>query len=124
MTDKWIKTLRKIARIWSGVVIGLGILIFIAEIIEAKTMELAPYPWFENLIPASLFLGVLGLAIAWKREGIGGAMAVGFAVTSLLIYIATGRTKVGVVALILSPIALPGTLFLIYWWGSKSKAPA
>jgi hypothetical protein len=120
MNKKWIKILRKIARIWSGVIIGLGVIMFIAEIVEAQTTELDPYPWFENLIPVTLFLSVVGLAVAWKWEGIGGAMAVGLALANLLLYIATGRTQVGFVALILLPIALPGAMFLVCWRGSRN----
>jgi hypothetical protein len=119
MNGKWVKILRKIARIWSVVVIGLGILLFIAEISQTQTAELAPYPWFENLIPVTLFLSVAGLAVAWKWEGIGGGMAVGFAVLDLLVYLATGRSRVAAVALILTPVVLPGLLFLLCWRASK-----
>jgi hypothetical protein len=119
MNGRRIAILRKIARIWSLVIIGLGILLFIAETIESQTTELAPYPWFENLIPVTLFLSVVGLAVAWKWEGIGGGMAVGFAVVNLLIYLATGRSKVAAVALILAPVVLPGLLFLTCWRHSK-----
>jgi hypothetical protein len=123
MNGKWIKTLRVITRIWSGVIIGFGILIAIGEIIEAQTMELNPYPWYENLMPLSMFLGIVGLGVAWKREGIGGVMAILFAVTNLALYIYTGRTSVGVVALISSTVAIPGLLYLICWWGSRSTGP-
>jgi hypothetical protein len=78
-------------------------------------MELDPYPWFENLIPVTLGLAVVGLVLAWKYEGIGGGMAVGLSVVNLLLYIATGRTKIGAVVLILTPVVIPGILFLICW---------
>jgi hypothetical protein len=119
MNGRRITILRKIARIWSLAIIGLGMLLFVAEIFEAQTAELEPYPWFENLIPVTLFLSVVGLAVAWKWEGIGGGMAVGFAVVNLLIYLATGRSKVAAVALILAPVVLPGLLFLTCWRHSK-----
>ena len=119
MNEKWTRILRKIARIWSGVIISLGILMFIAEIIESQTMVLDPYPWFENLIPVTLGLAVVGLALAWKYEGIGGGMAVGFSLVNLLLYIATGRERVGAVALILTPVVIPGILFLICWRRSR-----
>jgi len=119
MNEKSTRSLRKIARLWSGVIISLGILMFIAEIIESQTMELDPYPWFENLIPVTLGLAVVGLALAWKYEGIGGAAAVGFSVVNLLLYIATGRTRVGAVAIILTPVVVPGILFLICWRRSR-----
>jgi hypothetical protein len=88
----------------------------VSEIIESQSAELEPYPWFENLIPLTLGLAVVGLAVAWKYEGIGGGMAVGFVVVNLLLYLATGRTRVGAVAIILTPVVLPGFLFLAHWW--------
>ncbi|MCJ7701897.1 MAG: hypothetical protein MUO62_09960 [Anaerolineales bacterium] len=124
MEPKWINPLRKTARIWSVVIIGLGVLVFIAEIFEASTAELDPYPWFENLIPLTLFLSVLGLALAWRYEGIGAAVTLGAALANLLLYIATGRTQVGVVALVLAPIVLPGLLFLVCWWASGRISPS
>jgi hypothetical protein len=120
MNPKWITILRKITRIWSGVIIALGILIFIGEIIESQTMELDPYPWWENLMPAAMFLAVVGLAAGWKWEGIGGAMAVGFALVNVLIYLATGRERVGAVILIMLPVVIPGLLFLVCWRGSRN----
>jgi hypothetical protein len=119
MNGRRITILRKIARIWSVVIIGLGVLLFLAEIFEAQTAELEPYPWFENLIPVTLFLSVVGLAVAWKWEGIGGGMAVGFAVVNILVYLATGRSRVAAVALVLAPVVLPGLLFLTCWRASK-----
>jgi hypothetical protein len=119
MNGRRITILRKIARVWSVVIIGLGVLLFLAEIFEAQTAELEPYPWFENLIPVTLFLSVVGLAVAWKWEGIGGGMAVGFAVVNILIYLATGRSRVAAVALVLAPVVLPGLLFLTCWRASK-----
>jgi len=119
MKPKWIKRVRKIARIWSVVILGLGLLVLVSEVIEARTMELDPYPWFENLIPATLTLSIVGLAVAWRREDVGGGMAVGFAAVNLLLYIATGRTQIVAVVLILSPIVIPGLLFLFCWRGEK-----
>jgi len=99
----------------------LGALLLIAEIIEGQTAELDPYPFFENFIPLTLALSVVGLGVAWKMEAAGGGMAVGFALANLFLYIATERTRIGAVALILLPIAFPGVLFLVCWWGSRKK---
>jgi len=64
MQEKTTATIRRIARIWSAIIIGLGVLVFIMEVIEAFSIELDPYPFYENLIPFTLFLGVAGLALA------------------------------------------------------------
>jgi hypothetical protein len=122
MNPKWISILRKITRIWSGVIIALGVLIFIGEIFESQTIELDPYPWWENLMPAALFLAVVGLAAAWKWEGVGGAMAVGFALANLLVYQATGRDRLWAVILIVLPVLIPGILFLICWRESRGRS--
>jgi len=50
----------RIARIWSALIIGMGSIIFVAEIIEAIASEHEPYPFYENLIPATLFMSVVG----------------------------------------------------------------
>jgi hypothetical protein len=116
--------IRRIARIWSAVIIGLGILVFIAEIIEATTTELAPYPFYENLIPFTLFTGILGLVLAWRWEGVGGGITVLSVIANLVVYLFTGRTAVGVVVLILTPILIPGLLFLVCWMRSRGEEGA
>ena len=113
--------IRRIARIWSLIIIGLGILVFIAEIIEAATTELAPYPSYENLIPFTLFLSVVGLAVAWRWEGLGGAITVLSVLGNLFVYLLTGRGAVGIVIMILTPILIPGILFLVCWLRSRGR---
>jgi hypothetical protein len=120
MKSKWIPTLRKIARIWSVAVFILGVLIFIAEISNLRSAPLRDYPWWENLMPISLLLAIAGLAVAWRREALGGGMAIGFCLLNLLLYLATGREQVGAVLLIMLPVVLPGVVFLVCaWWGRK-----
>ena len=119
MNDRWISILRKIARIWSVVMIVLGALIFIAEIFEAQSAELEPYPWWENLMPASMFLAILCLGLAWRWEVIGGALAIVFCLVNMLLYIATGRGQVFAVLLITLPVFIPGLFFLICAWRTK-----
>ena len=66
MDIKTTHIIRRIARIWSIIIIGFGVLLFIAEIIAAFTTESEPYPFYENLIPFTLFTAIVGLAVAWK----------------------------------------------------------
>ncbi len=115
MDIKTTHTIRRIARIWSIIIIGLGVLMFIAEIIAAFTTESEPYPFFENLIPFTLGTAVVGLAVAWKWEGVGGAITIISVLVNLGVYLLTGRTAVDAVILILTPIVIPGILFLVVW---------
>ena len=119
MDIKTTHTIRRIARIWSIIIIGFGVLMFIAEIIAAFTTESEPYPFYENLIPFSLGMAVVGLAVAWKWEGVGGAITIISVLVNLGVYLFTGRTAVGAVILILTPILIPGILFLVVWFQSR-----
>lgn len=122
MNDKWIFILRKITRIWSGGLIFLGVLIFIAEIFETQNLALEPYPWWENLMPLSIFFAILCLGLAWRREALGGALALFFCVINLLLYVATGRDQFLTVLLITLPVLIPAILYLIISWQSRKRA--
>jgi len=76
---KWI---RKIAKIWSGVVIVLALIMLIGyawnwvTIGKPDPYAIEGYPSIENLIPITLGVSVLGLAIAWRWEGLGGMITI------------------------------------------------
>ena len=112
--------IRKIARIWSIVIIALTLFILIAEIIgtfvPVQSMN-EPYPWYENLIPLSMVLSVVGLAIAWRWEGFGSVLCVFFVIATYVMYLAFVRSDRGIyiVPIILLPILIPGILFLVSW---------
>lgn len=112
--------IRKIARIWSIVIIALVLFILIAEIIgtivPVQSMN-EPYPWYENLIPLSMVLSVVGLAIAWRWEGFGSVLCVFFVIATYVMYLAFVRSDRGIyiVPIILLPILIPGILFLVSW---------
>jgi magnesium-transporting ATPase (P-type) len=112
--------IRKIARIWSVVIIALVFIIFILEIIgeffEDQSIS-EPYPWYENLQPLSLFLSVFSLAIAWRWEGLGSVLSIFFVLATYGMYVAFGGSGRGLytLPLILTPILIPGILFLISW---------
>jgi len=113
MPDRSTLIIRRIARIWSSIIMGIGILGFIAELIEAFTTELGPYPFYENLIPLTLVTGIIGLAVAWRWEVAGSLIAILSVVINLVTYLFTGREAVGIVILVLMPIFIPAVLFLV-----------
>ncbi len=118
-SDKSSITIRKIARIWSLVIFAFALIILIAEIIEAwlNPELIGTYPWYENLIPLSLFLGVIGLMLAWRWEGFGSILSIVCVIANYVMYIAFGGGGRGlyVVPFILLPVLIPGILFLISW---------
>lgn len=127
--DETTQTIRKVARVWSVVIMGLGVLIFIMEIVESlmpNPNRMDFIPWYEYLIPFTLFTGVMGLVIAWRLEGMGGAITV----VSVLINLATyyfirgheNTRGLMAVIVILTPILIPGMLFLVCWFQSQTRA--
>ena len=110
--------IKKVARIWSIVIIVFGLLILIGEVVSPHTE--ADYPWVENLMPISMFLSVLSLGLAWRWELLGGALNIGFYVVNLLLYWAVnGEFLHLAVVLILGLAIVPGILFLVCWWLSR-----
>lgn len=112
--------IRRIARIWSIVIIVLVLTIFILEIIAEFITNQSmsePYPWYENLQPLSLFLSVVSLAIALRWEGLGSMLNIFFVLATYGMYVAFGGSGRGLytLPLILAPILIPGVLFLISW---------
>jgi hypothetical protein len=115
---------RRIARSWSVVIIILGTFVIIMEFLEAWMNPglIGTYPWYENLIPITLFLAVIGLALAWRWEVFGSVLCIICIVANYVMYIAFGGSGRGiyVVPLILLPVLIPGILFLISWLRTQS----
>jgi len=76
------------------------------------------YPPVENLIPLTLILSVLGLGIAWRWEGLGGAFNIGFFLINLAVHfwMISPRPYPYIIAIALPT---PGILFLVCWWKSR-----
>ncbi|MEA2021128.1 MAG: hypothetical protein U9N08_01475 [Candidatus Caldatribacteriota bacterium] len=118
--------LRRIARIWSIVIIVFTFIMLAGYAINwIKTGIVDPhavddYPPIENLIPFTLTLSVMGLAIAWRWEYLGGVINIGFFLLSLAIHfwMVSPRPYPLLVAIALPT---PGVLFLICWWISRQS---
>ena len=108
------------ARIWGLLILVITALAIFSHIIALNT-EPGTYPPAENLIPASILISVLGLAVAWKWKLAGALINIGFFTLNLLIYwVLLGRFLPLPVILVLSPIYIPGILFLVCWFLTRN----
>jgi hypothetical protein len=129
-TTKWV---RWIARIWAAVIIAIVLLILIGRAAswvttgEADPHAVEDYPPIENLPPLFALLSALGLGIAWRWEGLGGAIAVAFSLAWLPVLLIHWPIARDFPRYLMAPygvwmmIAIPGILFLICWWRSKRR---
>jgi hypothetical protein len=120
--DRATKWIRWIARIWSIVIIGITLVMVIAHAVMPDP-HATDYPPVENLLPLAMCLSVAGLGLAWRWEGLGGAISVGFFLANLGLYWAIRQKFFPLRALaILSPVLITGMLFLVCWWRTRSRA--
>ena len=130
--DRATKRMRWIGRIWSIVIIGIALL-FLAGYAwnwvttgKADPHAVENYPPIENLPPLLMLLSVLGLGIAWRWEGLGGAITVVFQLAMLPLLLIhwpiTQDSRFVAPYLILMTIATPGILFLVCWRRSRKRA--
>ena len=123
--------IRWTARIWSAPIIIYALLMLIGYTVSwVKTGEADPYaiedyPFIENLPPIFMFLAIIGLGIAWRREKWGGIINLIFCLAILPILIIhwpiTLDSRNIVPYILLLIIAFPGILFLAYWWRSRNN---
>ena len=89
--DRVTKWIRRIARIWSSPIIVYSLLMLAGyawnwvTIGKADPYAVEGYHLVEALPPILTFLGVLGLGIAWRWEGLGGAITLVFQLVALLL---------------------------------------
>ena len=85
------------------------------------------YPPIENLPPLFAILSVVGLGLAWRWEGVGGAIAVVFNLAGLPVLLIHWPLAHDFPRYLMAPygvwmmIAIPGVLFLISWWRSRDR---
>ena len=133
--DRTTKRLRRIARIWGAVLAALMLLVLIGYLGNWVTTgdvdphAVADYPAIENMPPLFSLLSVLGLAIAWRREGLGAAVALVFSLATLPVLLVHWPITRDFPRYLVAPygvwlvIAIPGALFLTCWWQSRGSAP-
>ncbi len=128
--DRATKRIRWIARIWSFPIIVYSLIMLTGyawnwvTIGKADPYAVEGYPVIEALPPILMFLSVLGLVIAWRYEGLGGAITLVFLFAVLLLLLVQRPInhnfyRSAIPYLMSTVIAIPGTLFLVCWWRSK-----
>lgn len=119
--DVTTRRMRRVARIWSLVVIAITLVMAIAHILVPDT-EATDYPPIENLLPVVMFFSVMGLAVAWRWEGVGGAINVGLFVAHLGLYwLIRGKFFPLMAFPVFLAEVIPGVLFLACWWRMRSR---
>jgi hypothetical protein len=136
VADRTTRWMRRIARIWALVIIAIALLILIGNVWSWLTTgdgdpnAVEDYPPIENLPPLFALLSVVGLGIAWRWEGLGGAIAVVFSLATLPVLLIHWPIAHDFARYLLAPygtwmmITIPGILFLICWWRSKGQVAA
>ena len=114
---RWVRIVRWIARILSGLLIILCLLFFVGEalipLILFPTPDSTPLTGNAMLQLTLAGISLLGLALAWKWEAIGGVMA-------LAAYVAVGIVNPKAFMAVF-PLPLFALLFLACWWADKKR---
>jgi len=132
--DRKTKLIRRIARIWSVPIIIYSLMLLTGyawnwlTIGKADPYAVEGYPFIEALPPILMFLGVLGLAIAWRWERLGGVINLVFLLGVIVLLLITRPltedfSRFVIPYLMTIVIAIPGILFLVCWRRSR-ETPA
>jgi hypothetical protein len=114
-TDLIARNLRRVARVWSILVWLLALIIVIGTRITPSTSNLINYP-LDILIPICLLISLIGLGIAFHWEGWGVLVNIGFYLAVPLLYWLLHQEWIHISIMVgLSPVILPGVLFLVAW---------
>ncbi|MCD4803480.1 MAG: hypothetical protein K8R16_11145 [Anaerolineales bacterium] len=122
--DRGTKRIRLVARIWSAPIILYSLLMLTGyawnwlTIGKADPYAVEGYPFIEAVPPILLFLGIMGLAIAWRREKLGGVINLVFLLGVIVVLLISKPItddffRSAVPYLITIVVAIPGILFLV-----------
>jgi len=116
-----IKTMKWVARIWSGLIILFLLFFFIGylvqDIMNGDPLIIPTNKEALGLIffPLGLFLGFI---LAWKREGLGGLISIiSMICFHITMFIVTGNPNF---EKFIDIFAAPGLLFVVVWYFSRN----
>ena len=111
-------TIKWIARIWSILSLAFLLLFFGASIFSSSGTDTFTFKDVFQFVFFPIGL-MIGLIIAWKREGLGGIIAIasiiGFHLQMLVTH---GKPDF---VLLIELLAAPGILFILYWILSRKR---
>jgi hypothetical protein len=131
--DRATKWIRWIARIWGTLIVAIALVVLIGYAWscvtggEADPHAAEDYPPIENLPPLFALLSALGLIVAWRWEGLGGAITVVFSLAALPVLLVHWPIAHDFPRYLVAPygtwmmIAVPGILYLMCWWRSRRR---
>jgi hypothetical protein len=108
-TKKWVPIVRWVARIWSLVVI----LFALAEVLFPHSEEGVVVPWTEWAALGVLGISIIGLALAWRWERLGGWISVVALAVFVVLFLITVERSFPAVLIFLVGIGAPASLFLV-----------
>jgi hypothetical protein len=116
-----VSPIRGVARVWSALVWLLALILLVGTRNSPSTSNLVNSP-LDILIPISLLISLIGLGIAWRWEGWGVVINIGFYLAILPLYWLIHQEWIHISILVgLSPVILPGVLFGVAWFLSKKE---
>jgi len=108
--------IRDVARVWSVLVFILALILVVGSRFGPPT-NIQSETTLDYLIPVSLLISMIGLGIAWRREGWGALINILFYLAVVPLYWILHREWIHPSILVaLSPVILPGVLFAIAWY--------
>jgi len=116
--NKYILIIRWVARIWGSISLAFMLLFVGAHLIGSITGESDSSGGFNSVTEMIAFIcfpvsTIIGLAVAWKWEGVGGFITI---IGIIGFHIILPHP---VFDLIIDGLAAPGLVFILYWFLSK-----
>ncbi len=105
----WVRVTRWVARIWSLGLILLSLLVILTPDVNQEVAV----PWTDWLNLSIVFISVLGLALAWRWERLGGWISIVALALFTTLFLITVERSFPTVLIFLVGIGVPAGLFLI-----------